>query len=305
MRLILSLIAVLFLTNGIAQQVYRDSVYSYKKVKSETGSFVLSTKEELGFDYYRHKDAKGKLPLIVCVHGGGFQTGKRDSKGMIYFCKRMASRGYAAMSVSYRLTMKDIGFDCDITPEMKQAAIDSAASDVLMAIKKVIKNNATYKIDPEKIILLGTSAGAETVLNLAYNSHFDEVKNDIKFAGVVSLAGAITDINSITSENAIPTQMIHGTGDPLVPYHVAAHHYCNDKETDALTFYGPAFIAPRLKGMNASYYLLSVVGGTHSWAGKGFSYCFNDIVDFLYHDVVAPTATRQTEQSIIFNDVID
>lgn len=299
MKSILSLILLFLVNQSIAQQLYRDSLFKYKHVEKETFQYITSTNEELGFDYYRNKDAKGKLPLLICVHGGGFQVGKRDSKGLEYFCKRMASRGYAAISVSYRLTMKDIGFDCEISPEQKMGAIDSATIDVLMAIKKVLSEPSNFKIDESKIILLGSSAGAETVLNLAYNTDYTEEIDGVKFAGVVSLAGALTDINSITFENVIPTQMIHGTGDALVPYSVAAHHYCDGKESDELMLYGPAVMAPRLKGLNAPYYLYTIYGGTHEWAGKSFTHCFNEIIDFLYNDVVVPSVPRQTEQSTL------
>lgn len=280
-------------------QLYRDSIYNYKKVVKETYDFITVNDEKLEFDFYKAKEASGLMPLIIYVHGGGFVSGQRDTKGIIQFAKRMASRGYAVASVSYRLTMKDVGFGCETAIEEKKRAINDASGDVLMAVKKILGETSIFQIDKEKIVLLGSSAGAETVLNLAYMTDYSKEIEGIKFAGVISMAGALIDLNSINFENAIPTQMFHGTGDPLVPYGIAAHHFCPNNDPGYLMLYGSSSIAERLKGMGKSYYLYSVTGGGHEWAGKPIYSCFTDIVDFLYNDVMSPSIKRQTERTIV------
>jgi hypothetical protein len=58
-------------------------------------------------------------------------------------------------------------------------------------------------------------------------------------------------------------------------------------------------IANRLKTFSTSYYLYSIKGGTHSWAGVPTKKCFTEILDFLYNDVLYPKVIRQTELTII------
>src|ERR1041385_5695197 len=48
------------------------------------------------------KDATGRLPAVICIHGGGFRAGTRD--GYNALCKQLAERGYVAATVSYRLS---------------------------------------------------------------------------------------------------------------------------------------------------------------------------------------------------------
>ncbi len=292
--LLFSLI-ILTINFSIGQELYYDSIY--KKIDKNTYEYTTITNETLEFDFYRAKDAKGKLPLVIYVHGGGFSMGERDNRGIIYFGKRLAARGYAFASVSYRLTMKDIGLGCDVTADQKRGAIDNAAQDVLQAIKRIVKD-AQFEIDPDKIILIGSSAGAETVLQLAFRMKYMDSLDNHKFAGVISMAGAMIDVNDIDFENAIPTQLFHGTGDAYVPYHVAPHHYCGGDEPGFLMLYGAGLIAQRLKGLGTAYFLYSIVGGSHEWSGKPTKFCFTEIVDFMYNDVLYPNILRQTERTI-------
>ena len=298
MRYLFAFALLLLSLSTFAQKQYKDSLYNYKKIEKTTFSFQTVNQEELAFDYYRSPDAKGQLPLVVYVHGGGFSMGERDNKGIQFFAKRLASRGYAVASVSYRLTMKDRGFGCDISANDKVKAINDASDDILAAVKTILNDQKVFDIDPKKVVLMGSSAGAETVLNMAFLQAYQDSLPEFKYAGVISMAGAMIDVSAINVDNAIPTQLFHGTGDGIVPYGVAAHHFCSGKDPGYLMLYGSGSIAERLKGIGVSYYLYSVLGGAHEWAGKPTQSCFEEIIDFLYNDVVLPQMTRQTERTI-------
>ena len=49
----------------------------------------------------RPKNAKGPLPCVLCIHGGGFRAGKRE--GYDSLIRTLAGEGYAAVTISYRL----------------------------------------------------------------------------------------------------------------------------------------------------------------------------------------------------------
>lgn len=297
MRLFALIISGLFFSTAYGQVMYLDSMY--KKIEVTTHKFTTVNNEELGLDFYRAEGLTGSLPLLIYVHGGGFSTGQRDSKGIAYFAKRMAQRGYAVASVSYRLTMKDIGFECDVTAVQKRQAFDDASHDVMRGVEHILKNSGTtFKINSQKVVLIGSSAGAEAVLNLAYVYDYGEVLQGFRFAGVVSMAGALTNLDVISPINAIPTQLFHGTGDALIPYSVGPHHYCNAADSGYLMLYGSAPIAERLRGTGTSYYLYTVNGGSHGWASTPMNKCLHEILDFLYHDVLNPKGLRQTERTV-------
>jgi hypothetical protein len=110
----------------------------------------------------------------------------------------------------------------------------------------------------DKIILAGSSAGAEAVLHAAYWTANDLIDlpeqpalpEDFKYGGVISMAGALVDTNLITKENAIPTLLFHGTCDNLVPFGTAPHHYCDESDKGYLMLHGANSIAKRLHHLN-------------------------------------------------------
>jgi para-nitrobenzyl esterase len=132
------------------------------------------------------------------------------------------------------------------------------------------------RIDPSKIIVGGSSAGAEAVLNAVYNERLmagDLSKyENVEFAGVFSLAGAVVDARYITEENAVPGVFFHGTEDNLVPFGTAPHHWCDRDKPGYIILDGSYSITERLKEMDSSYLLYSFEGGRHEHSGMPFDY---------------------------------
>jgi predicted esterase len=290
----------LFIVNfSTSQTMYLDSIFSGIEKTTHVYSKIDGT--PLAFDFYNNKSNTNKAPLIVYVHGGGFVEGRRDSEDVVKFVEKLAHHGYAVVAVSYRLTMKGIGFGCDVKAEDKVEAINEASKDVSKAVKFILDNKAKFNIDTKKIVLAGSSAGAEAVLNMAYVYDEGILPSTFKYGGVIGMAGAITTLDKIDADSAIPTQLFHGTGDRLVPYDFAPHHYCNSDNKGHLMLYGSKPIANRLDGLNVSYYLYSVSGGTHDWAISPMTKCFDEIIDFLYYDIVNVTSVRQTTRNCSSN----
>ena len=52
-------------------------------------------------DIYRPRDAEGKIPVIIDVHGGGWVYG--DKVLYSHYCMDMARRGFAVVNFNYRL----------------------------------------------------------------------------------------------------------------------------------------------------------------------------------------------------------
>ncbi|QNM85957.1 alpha/beta hydrolase [Polaribacter pectinis] len=266
-----------------AQTTYLDKV---TKTTKKTYTYKKTKEYKLKLDFYKPRKLKGEVPLVIYVHGGGFSGGKRNDKNTINFATNLAERGYAVASISYRLTMQKLGFGCATNFKDKINAFNFASEDISYAVKFILDNKKKFNIDSKKIILVGTSAGAEAILNLVYVYNNKILARNFKFAGVISMAGAIVSTENITLKNAIPTQLFHGTKDKLVPYNIAPHHYCNKKDKGYLMLYGSKAISEKLNSLKKPFYLYTIKDGDHSWSGRPMQECTEEIIDFLYYDVL-------------------
>lgn len=94
------------------------------------------------FDLYKPRAATQPLALAVWVHGGGWRSGSKENVNQAL---RLVCRGYAVASIDYRLS--------------DESTLPSQAHDVKAAIRHLRANAAVLGIDPERIALIGSSAG--------------------------------------------------------------------------------------------------------------------------------------------------
>jgi acetyl esterase/lipase len=99
---------------------------------------------ELAADLYFPKGAKS-APALVAVHGGGWVQGVRSA--FQYWGPYLAARGIAVFAVSYRLAAKGKTYP-------------QAVQDVLAGVQFLRGNAGEFGIDPQRIGLIGASAGA-------------------------------------------------------------------------------------------------------------------------------------------------
>ena len=242
-------------------------------------------KDTLALDFYLLKGSPKNVPLLVLVHGGGFYMGQRDGLVETAFCREMAQKGFAVASISYRLTRKEEKFGCDCPAEKKVETFVMAAEDLSDAVH-FMDNNEDLNYDREKVVLIGSSAGAETVLHAAFmNAHHDFRHIPRReYIGVVSFAGALMHADYITSDNARPVLMFHGEMDRLVPFFTDAHHYCEYGDDGYLILDGSSTIADRLTELGMSYVLAYDPEGTHDWAD--IPYRYTDLLENFIQKIV-------------------
>lgn len=293
----ISLPVLIFSLNTSAQERYKDEITD--SVRVETYTYAFKDNQSLDLDaYFPAFDNQAKRPLIIYVHGGGFSEGKRNDPGIQEFCRKLARHGYVAASITYRLTRQGTatGFGCDCAAVDKLNTFNKAVEDIQDATFFMIKNRDKMGIDPQKIILSGSSAGAEAVLNTAYQPPYcyGLDSGPVSYAGVISMAGAIPDTSRIFKESAIPSLLFHGTCDNLVPYATAPHRYCKEKQPGYLILHGAYTIAEKLKKTGTPYWLYTYCNAAHEIAGKPMTANFNEIIDFCYTFIL----NNGTEQRI-------
>lgn len=222
-------------------------------------TYTYSTKGgiDLELDFY---PAVNPESTLIFVHGGGFYSGTRKDANIMHFCDSLSKAGVNAVNISYRLHLLGQSFHCDQPIENKIRAIELAAEDIISATDWLVSHFEELQIDPQKIVLMGSSAGAEAALYAKYNL------GSTHYSALISCAGAATDLSKITLDTGIPTLMFHGTCDALVPYHQGIHHYCDDNTVGAMYLFGSYSIYQKLVDLGISVELVSACGGKHGSA---------------------------------------
>ena len=133
----------------------------YPRAKVSFGSDVASDPDVIfstrpGFrplrlDIYRQVAPKGPRPLVVYIHGGGWQSGHTRHSGAFAnwpeVLASLARKGYVVASVEYRLS--------------REAKFPAAIHDVKDAIKYLRAHAVKYSVDPQRTVVGGGSAGGQ------------------------------------------------------------------------------------------------------------------------------------------------
>jgi dienelactone hydrolase len=252
----------------------------------ETYTYFQNDSLSLDLDLFLPDNpSQGDVPLVIYVHGGGFSTGERSSGHNL--AKHLVKNNIACASITYTLYMKDKSFGCDGILSEKIKAIRIAASQLWQATDYLIQKREQYYLDTSRIFIAGTSAGAEAVLHAAcwdrssMQLYRQALPGEFEYAGVISGAGAIMDLNLITAENKLPMMFFHGDEDPLVPYATASHHYCPPHSSGWLMLFGSYSIAEHLRSLNGTYSLTTFRDGGHSYAGAFIHQNQQPVVEFI------------------------
>ena len=159
-RLLTGLLIVLTMTSSLRAQApaqVPDTVIVEKGIE-----YANPDDQHLQLNLARPKTGDGPFPAIVCIHGGGFRAGKRESyDGLIV---RLAEQGYVAITVTYRLAPK--------------YQFPAAVHDTKAAVRWVRANAAKYKIDPSRIGTTGGSAGGHLAQFLGVTAGVKEFEGD-------------------------------------------------------------------------------------------------------------------------------
>ncbi len=206
-----------------AQEFRRDVVYATRG------------KTELKMDIAFPEGDAEMRPVMMCLHGGGWFMG---DKSMYHSrMKLMAKQGYVAATVQYRFS--------------QAAPWPAQRDDVRDAFRWIVEHAQELKIDPERIGLVGESAGAHLALTLAMRP--TEAANEVRPRAVINFFGPtdmraveeikqgrrmvealvgtkleqagqkLTDISPATfiDRTDPPVITFHGTKDNLVPFNQA------------------------------------------------------------------------------------
>jgi acetyl esterase len=243
-------------------------------------------------------DGKGPFAAVILVHGGAWVAGERDNNVNIQpLLKPLSDARFAWFNISYRLAA-----DVARNPIGAAMHLGPAESDVRRSVVFVKEHASEYRINPDKIVLIGQSAGGQLaamaalrpdpegavrgvvgfytpsdLASLARSSTFvpDGVRDAIegsKFDGLLT-AGLkkFSPINAV-SEKSPPFLLIHGTDDTVVPF-AQSERFCD-----------------KLKESNVGCELYPIKGGGHgagSWEALRLTDYKSPMIRWI-QQVVAP-----------------
>ena len=257
MKTILSL--VLFCVFSLQAQEYRYTTELFPTT-TKTADVVYGNAPFIDFPYYDESSASNAdlvmdiytptgdthnlRPAIIFAHSGAFLNGDRNHEDMVAFCEEFAKKGYVTATFDYRK-----GFYLLTNVAMHGTrGVYRGIQDGRSAVRFLRANASTYGIDPDKVYLAGSSAGAFIALHAAYMNNPAEQPIDTKEVdyfnaifpffhngpdlgpvdvganlaengqpdAILSLWGALQSTDLVTVEDTTPIFMAHGTDDSTV-----------------------------------------------------------------------------------------
>lgn len=113
-------------------------------------------------DIVYHRDTSQRRPAIVMLHGGGFRQGNKAAFHTLM--RDYALEGYVTLSVAYRFT--------------QVAPFPAQVEDCKLAVRWLRAHAEKYGVDPDRIGVMGASAGGYLAAMLAFTDEADGMEGD-------------------------------------------------------------------------------------------------------------------------------
>ncbi|MFM5917384.1 MAG: alpha/beta hydrolase [Novosphingobium sp.] len=133
-------------------------------------------------DYWPAQSGNKRAPLVIFVHGGGWKRGSKDTASGPYKAPHYTGEGYAYAAINYRLVPDN--------------TVENEAADVARSVKYLIDHAAQLGFDPNRIVLMGHSAGAHLVALVGSDEQYLKAAG-LSFAnidGIIPIDGACYDV---------------------------------------------------------------------------------------------------------------
>ena len=232
--------------------------------------------KELKLDLAHPTRETGPLPALVFIHGGAWSMGSRMQ--YYFHIRKAAERGYVAVTVDYRL-IKEMENDKVKYPFPAQI------HDVKCVVRWLRANAKKYKIDPNRIGVIGYSSGGHLALLLGLTDSSAGLEGECgnlelssRVQAVVSLSGS-TELMSLyheTEKKGMLVLLLGGTPDEVPEQYRAASPVTHVSEDDppVLSIHGEMdqtvplkqveLLDAKMKEVGASYTLIIQKAGGHN-----------------------------------------
>lgn len=197
---------------------YRTPVFDDVIVTPDLAYGDAAGAQTLRLDLYQPRDDDAaSRPAVVWVHGGGFSGGDKRTGPSPVLADSFARLGYVAVSIDYRVRPGLVCFGA--APMSDPACLDAAkasADDAREAVQWLRSNADALRVDPDRIVMGGESAGGIIATMVGVTSDPSAPGSDV--AAWISIAGGLPDAAAITGRAVAPGCLFASSDDPIVPY---------------------------------------------------------------------------------------
>jgi acetyl esterase/lipase len=231
-------------------------------------AYLATGRKEMADLYFPSEIAKGqRLPAVIIIHGGGFNDGDKGKSREINIGTNLARHGYIGMSINYKLR-KDKG----------QVTWPQNLFDCKTAVRWLRKNAEQLQVDPDRIGVIGCSAGGNLAGMLAltrpqdgldpkepYAEFSTQVSCAVDFYGVMDLMNYhdVKMLNQTREEapdlyrRASPSSYVHKDTPPILIVHGMADKTVATSQSESF--------AEALKKAGTTYQLVIIPDAEHSF----------------------------------------
>ena len=149
-------------------------------------SFLTSARPEK-LDLYLPKSRKAgeKSPAVLLIHGGGWKEGDKRQAREIEFGMTLAKNGFVAASINYALR-SDGKFPLNL-------------QDCKNGVRYLRAHADELGIDPDRISVMGSSAGGHLALLVAYTADQSNLAPSQPYPGVSDKVSSVVDFYGISN----------------------------------------------------------------------------------------------------------
>ncbi|MFP6639096.1 MAG: alpha/beta hydrolase [Myxococcota bacterium] len=301
LRLHLLGLALIWSPSAAAQTLYLDPQFGFER----TGSVVYAEKPagspavnmDLLLELFQPTgpNIPPQRPGIILVHGGGFTSGSRLNARLISMCEEMATRGWTCVSIDYRLAgdepVLDPAFEIIETvvtasgESANATAVAAATEDAWAATQWMINHAGDLGVDPERIGIGGSSAGAVTSLLVGYLLDDIGVSAKGDLDAVFDMWGSVGGNPIMVQGDDPPLLIAHGEDDPTVPVSGA---YALRDQAEAVGLPYEIHVFPGV-GHGFNIFTMEVSPG---------EFVFDRFVAFFYQHVAQPVGVAVPSSSV-------
>ena len=170
--------------------VVLDQDIIYANGLSHDGMNMTTVEMPQFLDVYYPDNSSTNRPVFMFIHGGGFQGGTKTKPEIVEMGHYFTSRGWVFASIDYRTTSDlqgtdftgiasqewiDFTVDAATTPDDARTsmAMYAAQRDAKAALRWLVANSDTYKLNTDYITVGGASAGAISTITLGISNQED------------------------------------------------------------------------------------------------------------------------------------
>ena len=170
--LILIVGVLMISTVCIAQRSQKANIENIKRKWLDVAYASQSQAQKL--DIYLPDEGDGPFPVIISIHGGAFKGGDK-ADGQVTAMLEGLKRGYAVVSINYRLS--------------GEAIFPAQIYDVKAAVRWICANANQYKLNSEKMAAWGGSAGGH-------------------LSALLGTSGGVKELEDLTQGNAAQSSRV-------------------------------------------------------------------------------------------------